>query len=60
MLAAPTLFDRPMTIDSAGVSRKGIELIQNGGKIKRQKEIYNHSPRPIPFIYLPKPLFSHW
>jgi hypothetical protein len=37
-----------------------MELIQDGGKIRRQKDIYHHGPRPIPFICHPlnPPLFS--
>jgi hypothetical protein len=50
-LAAPTLISRPMTIDSAGVAEKEIDLIQNSGEIKRQKDTYHHSPRPIPIIF---------
>ncbi len=33
-----------------------IELIQDGGQIKTQKDIYHYSPRPIPIIcHLPDP-----
>jgi hypothetical protein len=55
----------PMTIDSAGVSEKRnrfkplvangspANVLQNGNKIKRKKDIYQHGlrlPRPIPVI----------
>jgi hypothetical protein len=50
-LAAPTLIDRIKTIHWVGVSRKGIEIIEDGGQIKREKDIYQHiGPRPIPII----------
>jgi hypothetical protein len=56
MLAAPTLISRPMIIHCGGVSGKEIELIQDGGQIKRQKDIYYRSPRLIPIIcHLPDP-----
>jgi hypothetical protein len=61
MLAAPTLFGRPKTIDSVGVSEKGNRIntrwLQD--KKKRQKDIYHIGPRPIPLICRPPnpPLF---
>jgi hypothetical protein len=55
-LAAP--IGRPTTIRSAGVSGKEIELIQDGGQFKRQKDIYHHSLRPVLIIChdLPDPV----
>jgi hypothetical protein len=47
-----------MPIHIAGVSekRKLIALIQDGGQIKREKDIYYLGPRPIPIIcHLPDP-----
>jgi hypothetical protein len=57
MLAAPALIDRSMTNYWAGVSGKGIELFQDGGQIKKEKDIYHHGPRPASIIcHLPHPL----
>jgi hypothetical protein len=59
MVAAPTIFGRPMTIVSAGASGKKTELIQDGGMMKRQKDIFHiHcGPRQIHFIsHPPNPL----
>jgi hypothetical protein len=38
-------------------AEKEIELIQDGGQIKREKDIYHHDPRPIPIIFchIPEP-----
>ncbi len=36
-----------MTNYCAEVSEKEIELIQDGGQIERETDIYHHSPRPI-------------
>jgi hypothetical protein len=33
-----------------------MDLIQEGGQIKREKNIYHHGPRPIPIIcHIPEP-----
>jgi hypothetical protein len=47
MLAAHGLFSRPLPFQSALASGKGntVDLIQDGGKSKRQKEINHHSPK---------------
>jgi hypothetical protein len=63
MLAAPTLFGRPMTIYSAGVIETIVDIIQDGGKTKRQKNITYTRPKAY-YIYLsiatfPTPLVSH-
>ncbi len=50
MLAAPILIGRSMTNSWAGVSRKVIELIQDGGQIKRETDIYHHGSGPISII----------
>ncbi len=49
MLAAPAQIDRSMTNYWAGVSGKEIELFQDGGQIKREKDIL--SPRSETNIY---------
>ncbi len=50
-----------MAIDSAGMSRKEIEFIHDGGLFKRLKDVYHHGPRPIPGIcHLSEPLLSHY
>jgi hypothetical protein len=38
MLAAPTLFGRPMSVDSAGISGNRRRFKQDGGKIAKTKE----------------------
>ncbi len=54
MLAAPALIVRSMTNYWAGVSGNGNrKLFQDGGQIKREKDIYHHSPRPIYIYHLP-------
>jgi hypothetical protein len=50
MLAAPILINRSMTNYCAGVSGKGVELIQDGGQIKRATDIYHHGPGAISII----------
>jgi hypothetical protein len=56
MLAAPALIDRSTTNHWAGVSRKDTELFQDGGQLKREKDIHHHGPRPISIIcHLPDP-----
>ncbi len=56
MLAAPILINRSMTNYCACVSGKGIELIQDGGQIKREADIYHHGPGSISIIcQLPGP-----
>jgi hypothetical protein len=50
MLAAPILIHRSMTNYCAEVSEKEIELIQDGGQIERETDIYHHSPGPISII----------
>ncbi len=57
MLAAPALIDRLMTIYWAGVNGKGKKLVQDGGQIKREKDIYHHSLRPIGHWSLPLNVF---
>jgi hypothetical protein len=61
MLAAPVLIGRPMTrFIWLEWAEKEIELIQDGGRIKREKDIYHHSPRLIPMIcqcHLPHPSY---
>ncbi len=49
MLAAPTIFGRPMTIYSAGVGEKKVDFIQDGGKTKKAKE--HLSPRSKAYTY---------
>jgi hypothetical protein len=58
MLAAPILINISMTNYCACVSGKGntVELIQDGGQIKRETDIYHHGPGPISIIcQLPGP-----
>jgi hypothetical protein len=57
MLAAPALIDRSMTNYWAGVSGKENKLFQDGGQIKREKDIYHH--KYLSFAtFLDPPCFS--
>jgi hypothetical protein len=63
MLAATTLFGRPMTIGSAGVNGKGNNVIKRWRQ--NQKTKGHRSPwaetNTVPFICRPpNPLVSHW
>jgi hypothetical protein len=56
MLGAPILINISMTYYWAGVSGKGYLLIQDGGQINRETDIYHHGQRPISIIcQLPDP-----
>jgi hypothetical protein len=57
MVAAHSLFGRPLPIQSA-VRKKEISLIQEGGKIKRQKEIDFHGPKNLPSLRPPSILIG--
>ncbi len=50
MLAAPILINRSMTNYCACVSRKGNIIIQDGGQLTREMDIYHHGPGPISII----------
>jgi|688.fasta_scaffold1920938_1 hypothetical protein len=50
MLAAPILIDRSLTNYWVGVNGKDIVLIQDGGQIKREMDVYYHGLRPIYII----------
>jgi hypothetical protein len=42
-------------------AEKEIDLFQDEGQIKREKDIYHHGPRPICIIcHLPDPLLFHY
>jgi hypothetical protein len=43
MFAAPRLFGQTMPIQSAGVSRSGRELFQDGGQIKIKMNVDHHN-----------------
>ncbi len=63
MLAAHCLFGRPLPIESVEAKRKEIDLIQDGGRFKRQKDIDHQNHMHIPIIChlrTPPPLISHW
>jgi hypothetical protein len=45
----------------AKMAEKEIDFTQDGGKLKRQKDIYHHGPKPLSIIcHLPDPPSSHW
>ncbi len=55
MLAEPAQIDRWWLIIGLQWAEKVIELFQDGGQIKREKDIYHHSPRQISIpCYLPE------
>jgi hypothetical protein len=58
MLAAPTLIGRLMSIYSPGVSGKE-NRINPRWRPNLKKDIYHHSPSPIPII-CHLPLISRW
>jgi hypothetical protein len=62
MLAAPVLINRSMTNYWAGVSGKGNRIIQDGGQINRETDIYHNGPRPLSIssASFSTPLISHW
>ncbi len=42
-------------------AEKEIELFEDGGQIKIEKNVYHHGPRPTSIIcHLPDPLVFHW
>jgi len=51
MLAAPAQIDRWWLIIGLQWAEKVMELFQDGGQIKREKDIYHHSPRQISILY---------
>jgi hypothetical protein len=54
--AAPRLPNRSMPNHELERAEKESEIFQDGGQIKREKDMYHHGPKHIPIIcHLPDP-----